>query len=221
MKIHFTWCDIAESLWRTVSHFNSVIVISSASFACCKCLISNYHQSNSRKKFQCSNWMHTFFYLAVNSISFHIVLPSCDFCSLNYKIRMGKIEGAFSSVQFSSVVQSCLTLFDPMNCSMRCLPVHHQLPEPTQTHVHWVSDATQPSHPLSVPFSSCPQSFPASGSFQMSQLFASGGQSIGASASTSVLPMNTQDWSPLGWTDWILGSPRDSQESFPIPQKEP
>ena len=54
-----------------------------------------------------------------------------------------------------------------------------------------------------VPFSSCPQSFPASGSFQMSQLFASGGQSIGVSASTSVIPMNTQDRSPLGWTGWI------------------
>ena len=54
-----------------------------------------------------------------------------------------------------------------------------------------------------VPFSSCPQSFPASGSFQMSQLSASGGQTIGVSASTSVLSMNTQDWSPLGWTDWI------------------
>ena len=54
-----------------------------------------------------------------------------------------------------------------------------------------------------VPFSSCPQSLPASGSFPMSQLFASGGQSIGVSASTSVLQMNTQDWSPLGWTGWI------------------
>ena len=54
-----------------------------------------------------------------------------------------------------------------------------------------------------IPFSSCPQSFSASGSFQMSQLSASGGQSIGVSASTSVLPMNTQDWSPLGWTGWI------------------
>ena len=54
-----------------------------------------------------------------------------------------------------------------------------------------------------VAFSSCPQSFPASGSFQMSQLFTSGGQSIGVWASTSVLPMNTQDWSPLGWTGWI------------------
>ena len=54
-----------------------------------------------------------------------------------------------------------------------------------------------------VPFSSCPQSFPAPESFQMSQLFTSGVQSIGASASASVLPMNTQDWSPLGWTGWI------------------
>ena len=54
-----------------------------------------------------------------------------------------------------------------------------------------------------VPFSSCPQSFPASGSFPMSQLFTLGGQSIGVSSSTSVLPMNTQDWSPLGWTGWI------------------
>ena len=54
-----------------------------------------------------------------------------------------------------------------------------------------------------VPFSSCPQSLPASGSFPMSQLFPWGGQSTGASASTSVLPMNTQDWSPLGWTGWI------------------
>ena len=54
-----------------------------------------------------------------------------------------------------------------------------------------------------IPFSSCPQSFPASGSFLMSQLFTSGGQSIGVSASTSVLPVNTQDWSPPGWTGWI------------------
>ena len=55
-----------------------------------------------------------------------------------------------------------------------------------------------------IPFSSCPQSFPASGSFPVSQLFASGGQSIGVSASTSVLPMKTQDWSPLGWNGWII-----------------
>ena len=72
--------------------------------------------------------------------------------------------------QFSSVTQSCSTLCDPMDYSTLGLPVHHQLPEPTQTHVHWVGDAIQPSHPV-VPFSSRLQSFPASGSFQMSQLF--------------------------------------------------
>ena len=60
-----------------------------------------------------------------------------------------------------------------------------------------------PTISSSVPFSSCPQSFPASESFPMSQLFTSGGQSIGVSASTSVLSVNTQDWSPLGWTGWI------------------
>ena len=68
-----------------------------------------------------------------------------------------------------------------------------------------------------VPFSSHLQSFPTSGSFQMSQLFTTGGQNIGVSASTSVLPMNTQDWSPLGWTGSPC-SPRDSQESSPTPQ---
>ena len=72
-----------------------------------------------------------------------------------------------------------------------------------QTHVHWVSDAIQPSHLLAVPFSSHLQSFPASGSFQMNQFFASDGQSIGALASASVLPMNIQDWLPLGLTGWI------------------
>ena len=69
-----------------------------------------------------------------------------------------------------------------------------------------------------VPFSSCPQSLPASGSFPMSQLFAWGGQRIGVSASTSVLPMNTQDRSPLGWTGWFSLQSKDSQESSPTPQ---
>ena len=70
-----------------------------------------------------------------------------------------------------------------------------------------------------IPFSSCLQSFPSSRSFLMNQFFASGGQSIGVSASTSVLPVNTQDWSPLGWTGWIsLQSQGISQESYPTPQ---
>ena len=90
-----------------------------------------------------------------------------------------------------------------MNRSMPGLPVHHQLPEFTQTHVHWVWGCHPTISSSVIPFYSCPQSFPALGSFQMSQLFASGGQSIGVPASTSVLPMNTQDWSPSGWTGWI------------------
>ena len=120
--------------------------------------------------------------------------------------------------QFSSVAQSCLTLCNPMDCSTLGFPFHHQLSEFTQTHVHWVSDAIQPSHPLSSPSPPALNISKASGSFPMSQLFASGGQSIGVSVSTSVLSMNTQDRSPLGWTGWISCSPRDSQESSPTPQ---
>ena len=100
-----------------------------------------------------------------------------------------------------SVTQSCPTLCDPMD--MPSLPVLHHLPELAQTHVHWVGDAIQPSHPLLIPFSSCLQSFPASGSFPMSWLFTSGGQKIGASASASLFPMNIQYWFPLGLTGSI------------------
>ena len=100
-------------------------------------------------------------------------------------------------LQFSSVAQSCLTLCDPMDCSKSGFPVLHHLLELAQTHVHRVSDAIQPTHALSA-FSSNPQSFPASGSFSVSQFFTSGGQSIGVAASTSILPMGIQDWFPLG-----------------------
>ena len=92
--------------------------------------------------------------------------------------------------QFSSVAQLCPTLCDSMNRSTPGLPVHHQLPEFTQTHVHRVSCHPAISSSV-IPFSSCPQSLPASGSFPISQLFAWGGQSIGVTVSTSVLPMNT------------------------------
>ena len=90
-----------------------------------------------------------------------------------------------------------------MNHSMPGLSVHHQLLESTQTHVHGVSDAIQPSQILSSPSPPALNLSQHSGSFPMSQLFASGGQNIGVSASTSVLPMSTQEWSPLGWTGWI------------------
>ena len=96
-------------------------------------------------------------------------------------------------VQFSSVTEMCPTLHDPMNCSMPRPPC----PSPTSRadpNSCPLSRGCHPTIPSSiVPFSSCPQSFTASGSFQMSQLFASSGQNIGVSASTSALPMNTQD----------------------------
>ena len=103
----------------------------------------------------------------------------------------------------SLVDRSCPTLCDPMDCSTPGLPVCHQLLKFTQTHVHWVGDAIQPLSSSVIPLSSCLQSFPASRSFQRSQFFASGGQAIRVSASASVLPMNTQDWFPLGWTGSI------------------
>ena len=115
---------------------------------------------------------------------------------------------------YCPVAKSCLTLCDPMDCSTPGFPVLHNLLEFAQTHVHRVGDTIQPSHPLSPLFSSCPQSFPASGSSLMSQLFASGGQSVGASASASVPPMNTQGWFPLGLAGLIsLLSKGLSQES--------
>ena len=156
---------------------------------------------------------HAVFYIGLILKQVYIVPVAVD------KITPGDlVESDMSSVQFSSVAQSWPTLCNPMNRSTPGLPIYHQLLESTQTHIHWIGDAIQPSHPLSSPFSSCPQSFPASGSFQMSQLFTSGGQSIGVSASTSVFPMNIQDWFPL---DGLVGSPcspRDSQESSPTPQ---
>ena len=105
------------------------------------------------------------------------------------------------SVQVSSFTQLCPTFCNPMNCSTPVLPVHQQLSELTQTHARRWCHLTISSSV--VPVSSCPQSFPATRSFPMSKLFTSGGQSIEVSASASVLPMNTQDWSPLGWTGWI------------------
>ena len=108
----------------------------------------------------------------------------------------------YTITYISSVAQSCPTLCDPMNRSSPGLPVHHQLPEFTQTHIHHVSDAIQPSHPLSSPSSPAPNPFQHQ-SFPMNQLFAWGGQSTGVSALASFLPKNTQGRSPLEWTGWI------------------
>ena len=102
-----------------------------------------------------------------------------------------------------SVPKLCPIVCDPMNCSTPRFPVLHYLLEFAQNSCplsHWCYPTISPSI---APFSSWPPSFQASGIFPVSRLFTSGGQSIRASASASVLPMNIQDWSPLGWTGWI------------------
>ena len=114
-----------------------------------------------------------------------------------------KLKYTYMSVYFSSVTQSCLTLCDPINHSTPGLPVHYQLLETTQTHVHQVGDAIQPSHPLlspSPPTLNLSQDL--AGSFQMSQLSHQMAKVLKFQFK-SVLPMNIQDRSPLGWTGWI------------------
>ena len=109
-----------------------------------------------------------------------------------------------TSVQFSLVAQSCLTLCDSMNRSTPGLPVHHQLPEFTQTHVHQVDDAIQPSYPLSSPSPPVPNPSQHQSLFQ----WVNSSREVAKvlefhSALASVLSKNTQDWSPLEWTGWI------------------
>ena len=112
-------------------------------------------------------------------------------------MNVSKIIRQTISVQFSHSVESdSLRPHARPPCPSPTLRVHKN-PCPSSRGCHPTISSSV------IPFSSCPESFPVSGSFQMSQLFASGGQSIGASASTSVLPMNIQDWSSLGWTGWI------------------
>ena len=106
-------------------------------------------------------------------------------------------------VQFSSVAQSCPTLCNPMDCSMLGFPVHHELPELTQTHVHWVGDAIQLFHPLSSPSSPALNLSQNRGLFQWVSSSHQVGHSIGASDSALVLPVNIQGWFPLGLTGLI------------------
>ena len=120
------------------------------------------------------------------------------------------------TVQFSSVAQSCPTLCDPMNSSTPGLPVHHQLPESIQTHVHWVSDATQPSHPLSSPSPPAPNPSQYQGLFK----WVSSSHQV-AKVLEFQLQHQSFQWTPRTDLLWngLVGSPcspRDSQESSPI-----
>ena len=120
----------------------------------------------------------------------------------------------FSLVQSLSCVQLC----NPMNCSTPGVSVHHYLPEFAQTHVHWVSDAIQPSHPLSLPALLLPSVFPSIRVFSNESVFHIRWPKYW-SFSFSISPsVNIQGWFPLGLTLWSLCCPRDSQESSPTPQ---
>ena len=123
-------------------------------------------------------------------------------CSLKIIEQGVRDFSCFSHHICCSVAKSCPTLCNAMDYSMPGLPVLRYPSEFPQIHVHWVGNAIKPSHPL-LPSSPFALSFSASGSFPVSWLFPSGGQSIGASASASVLPMNIQSWFPLGLTGLI------------------
>ena len=124
-----------------------------------------------------------------------------DKIRLQLDLWTAELQHQFSSVQFShSVMSDSLWPHEPQHARPSCpSPTPGIHPNPCSSS-QWCHPAISSS---AIPFSSCPQSFPASGSFQMSQFFAAGGQSIRVSASTSVPLMNTQDWFPLGWTGWI------------------
>ena len=143
--------------------------------------------------------------------------PVWLFISLPYKAQTSSVPFILPYIYgccCCSVIQSCRSLCNPMNYSTPGFPVLHHLPEFAQTHIHWVGEAIQPVSSSVVPFSSCPQSFPASGSFPMNQIFTSGGHYTGASASASVFPMTIQGWFPLGLTGLISLLSKGSKLQF-------
>ena len=162
------------------------------------------HAPHSTSPWTCVQWhlRHLVTYL------FHVHFPRwtpkvrdhvyghCAITVISLRSHMNK-QSLFSSVQCTSFAQLSPTLCNPMDCSTPGLPVHHQLPEFTQTHVHWVSDAIQPSHPWSSP---SPPAFNLSQHQGLFKWVSSLHQvaRLGVSASTPVLPMNTQDWSAFG-----------------------
>ena len=141
------------------------------------------------------------------------IIWHCQAFAIHQYFKMGfPGDAQFSSVQFGhSVVSDSLWSREWQHARTPCpsptLGVYPNLCPSSQ----WCPPNTSSSV---IPISSCPQSFPPSGYFSMSQIFASGGKSIGVSASTSVLPMNTRDWSPLGWTDWISLQPKRLSRVF-------
>ena len=147
-----------------------------------------------------SSWIHTTVLVFYHSTKFLLdipPLPQSQLCQ-NW-VSLKNYHLLCTYVQFSSVAQSCPTLCDPMNHSTPGLPVHHQLPEFTQTHVHWIGDAIQPSHPLLSHSPPAPNSSQHQGLFQWVNLLMRWPKYW--SFSLSISPSR---WSPLGWTDLIF-----------------
>ena len=145
-------------------------------------------------------------------------LTSVELIQLTTRMRSGSSLVDALCCEFSLVQFSCSVVSD----SLRPHELQHArppCPSPTPRAYPNSCPFSRWYHPTIssslILFSSCPQSFPASGSFQMNQLSASGGQSIGVSASTSVLPKNTQDWSPLGWNGWTCLQSKGLSRVFP------
>ena len=158
--------------------------------------------------------LHKLWYIPTDNEQDGIFLMGFAYLILNGSFAT---DPHFTEVQFSSVTQSCPNLCDPTDCSSLGFLVVHYLLEFTQTHVHWVGDAIQPSHPLSSP---SPPTFNLSQHQGLFQLISSSHQVAKVLEFQLQHPVNTQDWSPLGWTGWIWSpcSPRDSQESSPTLQ---
>ena len=150
-----------------------------------------------------------------NSMHYDVVVRYTHLKYTEKQIEIIALKRA--SVQFSSITQSCSILCDPMDCEAPQASLSITTPEAYSNSCplsRWCHPAISSSV---VPFS-CPQSLPASGSFQMSQFFTSGDQSIGVLASASVLPTNIQDWSPLGWIGWISLQSKGLSRVFSTPQ---
>ena len=202
-----------SSLMLCHNHYHERRVSDLCPLICCRASLPCCHSLQRRySKLQIGSEWHFRDSPSSSIISSSFLIWTCCY-------RSGLDNPAFSSVQFSrSVMSNFLWPHGLQHAKPPC-------PSPTPGVYSYSCPLSWWFHPTIsssvIPSSSCLQPFWTSGSFQMSQLFTSGGQSIGVSASTSDLPMNTQDWSPLGWTGWICLQPKGlKQESSPTPQSK-
>ena len=217
-----------ETSWRIIVGIKTTLRLLQAILTWVDKHFFNYYNAFLRINFRVWHFLHQHVFLTWdlsiiqqafgNSLEINALIAHLNRSTLPHRhILAHKCTVMFSSVQFSSVTFVSYSVWPHE-------PQHPRPPCPSPTPRVYPN-----SYPLSrwchptiscsvIPFSSCPQSFSMSGSFQMSQLFALGGQSIGVSAPTSVLPLNTQERSPLGWTGWISLQSKGLSKVFSTPQ---